>query len=259
MITVPPGPFTMGSDNHYPEERPAHEVHVDAFLISRAPVTVAEFALFVDATRWVTSAERTPTDFDVPAGSAVFTPPDHPVDLSDPSGWWSWVEGAQWRYPTGPGSSAVDDHPVVQVSYGDALAYCAWAEVSLPTEAQWERAAQGAVREQANTWDGLFPWDTTKVATTSPVGCYPPNPLGLVDAVGNVWEWTTDPWTHDHAPRCCGPAHDPLAPDVVLQVAKGGSFLCSADYCARYRPSARLAMAVDSSACHLGFRTMRSV
>ena len=256
MITVPAGTFTMGSDTHYPEERPTQQVHVDTFRISPAPVTVHEFAAFVAATGHLTSAERAPTDFDVPAGSAVFTPPDHPVDLSDPSAWWSWVAGAQWRHPTGPGSIAYDDHPVVQVSYGDALAYCAWAAQSLPTERQWELAAQGATPEQANTWEGAFPWEGKGLATTSPVGSYPPNPLGLLDVVGNVWEWTSDFWTHDHASRCCGPVTDPLAPEVVLHVAKGGSFLCSEQYCARYRPAARMAMAVDSASCHLGFRTV---
>ena len=256
MIAVAAGTFTMGSDIHYPEERPAHEVHLDAFAISTTPVTVAEFAAFVSATDYVTAAERPPTDFDVPAGSAVFTPPAHPVDLTDPSGWWSWVDGAQWRHPTGPRSMAIEDHPVVQVSYEDALAYCSWAAVCLPTEKQWEWAAQGASREQANTWVGAFPWQARGLGTTSAVGTYPPNPLGLVDAVGNVWEWTADLWTHDHAPRCCGPVHDPLAPNVVLRVAKGGSFLCSEDYCARYRPAARMAMAVDSASCHLGFRTV---
>lgn len=257
MIAVPAGPFIMGSDTHYPEERPAHVEHVEAFAISAGPVSVREFAAFVDATGYVTSAEIAPSDFDAPAGSAVFTPPDHPVDLSDPSAWWSWVAGACWRHPTGPSSDACDDHPVVQVSYADALSYCAWAGTGLPTETQWELAAQGAEFTSANIWSGAFPHAATGLATTSAISRYDPNPLGLFDAVGNVWEWTTTPWTHDHVPRCCGPVHDPLAPGVPLHVAKGGSFLCSEDYCARYRPAARLAMAVDSASCHLGFRTVR--
>ena len=248
MIRVPAGSFTMGSDRHYPEERPAHPVGVEAFEIAEAPVTVAQFAAFVDATGHVTAAERD-------GSAAVFTPPAHPVDLADPLQWWSLVAGAQWRHPAGPGSAAVPDHPVVQVALGDALAYCAWAGVRLPTEAEWERAAQGATREEANVWHGAFPWDARGLATTSPVGSWAPNPLGLVDAVGNVWEWTTTAWTRDHQPGCCSaPATDPLSPGVALQVAKGGSFLCSEDYCARYRPQARMAMAVDSPSCHLGFR-----
>lgn len=254
MISVPSGSFLMGSDHHYPEERPAHSEHVRAFAISRAPVSVAEFAAFVDATGYVTSAERQPTDFDAPAGSAVFTPPDYPVDLGDASQWWGWVAGACWRRPTGT-SDAQPDHPVVQVSHADALTFCDWSRTRLPTEAEWERAAQGATG--GNVWAGAFPYAAAGLATTSPIGSYPPSPLGLQDAVGNVWEWTATAWAHDHAPRCCEPVTDPLAPDVALQVAKGGSFLCSEDYCARYRPQARLAMAVDSAACHLGFRTAR--
>lgn len=253
MITVPSGSFTMGSDHHYPEERPAHQVQVAGFRISRAPVTVAEFAAFVGATGWVTTAEH-PLPA-VPAGGAVFTPPDHPVDLADPSQWWSRVPGAQWRHPFGPGSEAAGDHPVTQVSHADAVAYCAWAGAALPTEDQWELAAQGASRDDATVWQGSFPHAPDGPVGTSAVGSHRPNPLGLLDAVGNVWEWTSTPWTGSHAPRCCAPAEDPLAPGVALQVAKGGSFLCSEQYCARYRPQARTAMAVDSPACHLGFRT----
>lgn len=247
MILIPAGSFVMGSDHHYPEERPAHEVHVDAFAVSATPVSVAEFAAFVAVTGHVTSAEI------APAGSAVFTPPEHPVDLSDPSQWWSWVAGACWRQPTGPGSSAHPDHPVVQVSYADADAYCAWAGTRLPTEPQWERAAQGSV--PGNVWSGAFPYAAEGLASTSRIGAYPASPLGLHDALGNVWEWTTTPWTHDHAPRCCGPVTES---GVLLHVAKGGSFLCAEDYCARYRPAARLAMAVDTASCHLGFRTVRT-
>ncbi len=261
MIAVPAGTFTMGSDHDYPEERPAHEVQVDAFHIEETPVTVAQFAAFVDVTDWVTAAEREPAGFAVPAGSAVFTPPDHPVDLGDPSQWWSWVAGAQWRHPTGPSSTAEPDHPVVQVAFEDALAYCRWAGVTLPTEVQWEWAAQGSHRGEANVWEGAFPYAATGLATTSPVGTYPPNPSGLVDAVGNVWEWTLDLWSRDHTARprdhvspCCAPASEP--PGTVLRVAKGGSFLCSEDYCARYRPEARMAMAVDAATCHLGFRVV---
>lgn len=257
LVDVPGGSFTLGSDRHYPEERPAHEVRVEAFRIAVGPVTVAQFAVFVADTGWRTAAEREPTDFAVPAGSAVFTPPDHPVDLADATQWWSWVPGAQWRHPTGPASRAEPDHPVVQVAYADALAYCAWSGTALPSEAQWERAAQGSRHEDANTWTGAFPWDAQGPATTSAVGSFGSNPLGLLDMIGNTWEWTADPWTHDHAPRCCAPAVDPLAPGAALHVAKGGSYLCSADYCARYRPQARMAMAVDSPSCHLGFRVVQ--
>lgn len=238
----------MGSDHHYVEERPAHLVSVESFSIAPAPVTVAGFAAFVAATGHVTSAEKPPAP-GVPAGGAVFTPPDHPVDLSDPAGWWSWVPGASWRHPLGPGSVAVDDHPVVQVALADALAYCAWAGVRLPTEQEWEHAAQGAALP-GNVFAGTFPHDG--YGGTTPVGTFPPSPLGLLDAVGNVWEWTATPWTSSHAVPCCGPAGGD-----DLRVVKGGSFLCSADYCARYRPQARMSVDALLPMCHVGFRVCR--
>lgn len=244
MIPVAGGTFLMGSDRHYPEERPAHELTVEAFEVAATPVTVAEFGEFVAATGHVTTAERD-------GGAAVFAPPSHPVDLSDPLQWWSLVAGACWRSPGGPGTSAVEDHPVVQVSWSDVLAYCSFVRVRLPTEAEWELAAQGADRSQANVWHGAFPYDARGLATTSPVGLFAPNPQGLHDAVGNVWEWTSTSWTRDHQPTCCSA---PPPAGVPMQVAKGGSFLCSEDYCARFRPQARMAMAVDSPSCHLGFR-----
>jgi sulfatase modifying factor 1 len=246
-VAVPGGTFVMGSDHHYVEERPAHPVAVEPFAIAAAPVTVAEFEAFVVATGHVTACEVTPLS-GVPAGGGVFTPPDHPVDLSDPSGWWSWVAGTSWRHPLGPGSVAVDDHPVVQVSLADAEAYCAWAGVRLPTETEWEWAAAGASLP-ANVWSGDFPH--AGVGATAPVGSFPPSPRGLVDAVGNVWEWTTSAWTSSHT-ACCGSAGG-----EDLRVVKGGSFLCSPDYCARYRPQARMAMDALSTTCHLGFRTAR--
>jgi sulfatase modifying factor 1 len=246
VIALPGGAFTMGSDHDYPEERPAHRVTVRPFAISATPVSVAEFAAFVLATGHVTTAERD-------GSSAVFTPPAHPVDLADPLQWWSLVPGASWRHPDGA-AAAREDHPVVQVSYADALAYCAWTGTRLPAESEWEHAAQGAHRGAANVWHGPFPHAPEGLATTSPVGSHPPNRQGLHDAVGNVWEWTATPWSRDHRPGCCAA---PAADGVPLQVAKGGSFLCSEQYCARYRPAARTAMAVDSPACHLGFRTAR--
>lgn len=287
MVWVPAGTFTMGSDHHYPEEAPAHPVAMDGFWIDRAPVTNAEFTRFVEATGYRTTAEQGRP----PLGGAVFHQPDRPVPMDDPSAWWRLERGADWRHPRGPGSSidGREDHPVVQVSLDDARAYAAWAGKSVPTEAQWEHAARyGAAGEfawgdepvgdppRANVWRGRFPWLHEKDAPpgTTPVGRFPATGLGLVDVAGNVWEWTADHYRPTHASvlpglapaasPCCGtprnptgprtPSSDPRAPGVPLHVVKGGSFLCSDDYCFRYRPPARQPQAADSCTCHLGFR-----
>lgn len=248
MIRVPAGTFVMGSDHDYPEERPAQTTSVGAFSIAEAPTTVAQFAAFVEATGWVTLAEQPPEGFAAAAGSAVFRPTAGPVDLADPLQWWTWVDGACWQRPDGV-QDALPEHPVVQVARVDALAYCAWAGVRLPTEVEWEWAAQGSV--VGNVWEGEFPW-SGGFGTTA-VGAYDPNPLGLVDCLGNVWELTFDDWTHSHEATCCAP------PSVgALGLAKGGSYLCAPSYCRRYRPAARMAMALDSPACHLGFRVALS-
>lgn len=265
MAWVPGAAFTMGSDQHEPEERPARRVQVDGLYVDVHQVTNRAFAAFVAATGHQTTAERAPAAIDHPevpperlvAGSAVFTMPDGSVDLADPSRWWSYLPDASWHRPGGPGSAIDDrlDHPVVHVSMVDAEAYAAWAGKALPTEAEWERAARGGVDTPypwgderapggalANVWEGRFPWDHQRPRPpgTEPVGSHPPNRYGLYDVVGNVWEWTTTPF---------GPPPS--------RAIKGGSYLCSVDYCARDRPSARLAMTPDSSACHLGFRCVR--
>lgn len=241
MITVPGGTFVMGSDRHYPEERPAHHVDVEAFALAAAPVTVEEFAGFVAATGHVTTAEAD-------GNALVFTPPRGPVPLGDPLQWWSLVAGATWRTPEGR-REGLAEHPVVQVSLADALAYCSWKGVRLPTEAEWELAAADA--SVGNVWLGEFPWHATGLGTTSPVGAFGSRG-GFSDQLGNVWEWTATAWTHDHQPDCCS-----VPGTGDQQVAKGGSYLCAPEYCARYRPEARMAMAVDSPACHLGFRVAR--
>ena len=264
LVEVPGGRFVMGSDRHYPEERPAHEVDVAGFSLMAAPVTNDEFAAFVTATGYVTLAERPPDPARYPGvpaerlvpGSAVFTPPEHPVDLADTLQWWAYVPGASWRDHAGKG-----DHPVVHVALADAEAYAAWVGMRLPTEVEWERAAADASVESANVWEGEFPWRSTRPGGggTTAVGTYAANPFGLLDMVGNVWEWTATPWAAHLAPPsspCCG-ATDPAAPSIPLHVAKGGSFLCAPEYCARYRPAARMAMAVDSGASNLGFRCAR--
>ncbi|MCX5581729.1 formylglycine-generating enzyme family protein [Kaistia terrae] len=234
MVHIPGGTFRMGSDDHYPEEKPPHRVTVDGFFIDPTPVTNAQFRAFVEATGHVTFAEIAPDPKDYPgalphmlkAGSLVFTPPSHPVDTRDWSQWWAFRFRANWRRPAGPGSSikGLDDHPVVHVAYSDAEAYARWACKGLPTEAEWEFAARGGLdgaeyawgdefnpggREMANTWQGQFPSEnlmTDGYLRTSPVGAYPPNGYGLYDMIGNVWEWTSDWWSTRHpadVPKAC--------------------------------------------------------
>lgn len=237
MIFVPGGEFLMGSDRHYPEEKPAHRVRVDGFWIDDHPVTNRAFARFVEDTGYVTFAEIAPDPKDYPGilpemlkpGSMVFTPPSHPVDLANYANWWAFVIGADWRHPYGPHSSlaGIEDHPAVHISYQDAEAYAAWAGKALPTEAEWEYAARGGLdgkdyawgdelvpggRYMANTWQGQFPWQNTEAdgyTRTSPVGTYPANGYGLHDMIGNVWEWTTDWYASQHAAQktCCVPTN----------------------------------------------------
>lgn len=286
MTAVPAGHFVMGSDDHYPEEQPAHRREVDAFAIDSLPVTNARFAAFVAATGHRTLAETPVDPADYPGAPAhmlapsslVFTPPPGPVPLNDAGQWWRIVPGADWRHPLGPGSSIVglDDHPVVHVGFADALAYARWAGKTLPSEAQWEYAARAGStteyawgdvlepqgRHMANLWQGAFPYRNSLgdgYERTSPVGHYPANAWGLSDMIGNVWEWTLDTYQRDHAgplaKSCCGMAARPSA--NIFKVLKGGSHLCTADYCSRYRPPARLPQATDTSASHIGFRCCR--
>jgi sulfatase modifying factor 1 len=298
MALVPGGTFLMGSEDFYPEERPVHRVTVDAFWMDRHPVTVAEFRRFVKATGYVTLAERAPDAADYPGadpanlvpGALVFHATRGPVDLGDVANWWSWVHGARWDRPEGPGSDTYTRarHPVVHIAPEDAEAYAAWAGKALPTEAEWERAARGGLegatyawgddlapagRHLANFWQGEFPWQNHLLdgfAGTSPVGSFPPNGFGLHDMTGNVWEWTADYFTPRHpdeaAKSCCVPQNPRVsAPEgsfaagrpgehIPRRVVKGGSHLCAANYCLRYRPAARQAEAVDTSTSHIGFR-----
>lgn len=290
LVELPGGDFLMGSDRHYPEEAPQHERHVEPFAIERHPVTNAQFAEFVAATGYVTVAEREldPAEFpgadpaELVPGSLVFTPTDGPVDLRDWRQWWRWVPGAQWRHPFGPDSGIDDrlDHPVVHVSFEDASAYAAWAGRRLPTEAEWEYAARGGLadaeyawgderepggRVMANTWQGAFPFRNEGWGGTSPVGSYPPNAFGLVDMIGNTWEWTADAFTPRHLPPGAASVDRGERLDLLggapssqaLHVTKGGSHLCAPEYCRRYRPAARSSQAEDSATTHLGFRCAR--
>jgi formylglycine-generating enzyme len=289
MVRVPGGTFRMGSDDFYPEERPAHDVDVDAFWIDQTPVTVAAFGKFVAATGYVTTAEQAPNANDYPGadpdllvpGSLVFRRTDGPVPLDDYRNWWSWVPGADWRHPEGPASAAGgrEQHPVTHVAYADALAYAEWAGKRLPTEAEWECAARGGLdgaiytwgndvtpdgHMMANTWQGEFPWQNLaldRYEGTSPVGAFPANGYGAFDMAGNVWEWTTSRYTAGHQARaaCCAPqGFQPAAGgQFPRHVIKGGSHLCAANYCLRYRPAARQGETVETSTCHLGFRCVR--
>jgi sulfatase modifying factor 1 len=301
LIWVPGAEFAMGSERFYPDERPVRRVAVDGFWIDPHPVTNAEFAAFVEATGFVTEAERAPDPAlypgarpeDLVPGALVFRMTPGPVHLGDFTQWWQWTPGADWRHPAGPESSidALANHPVVQVSYGDAAAYCEWAGLELPTEAEWEYAARGGLdgaefswgdhdpqetEPLANTWQGRFPFENTEVdgwTRTSPVGAYPPNGHGLYDATGNVWEWTGDWYSalraDPDAPSCCAPSNprggseqgslDPAQPATPIprKVVKGGSHLCTPQYCYRYRPAARQPQMIDTAMSHLGFRCIR--
>ncbi|MEM9800399.1 MAG: formylglycine-generating enzyme family protein [Planctomycetota bacterium] len=308
MVWVPPGEFTMGwdgDDGRY-DEQPSHAVRVEGFWIDETEVTNAQFRAFVDATGYVTTAEVAPKWEDLAEqlppgtpppppetlvpGALVFTPTDGPVDLRDFFQWWRWVPGADWRHPEGPESSieGKDDHPVVQVSWFDAVAYAKWAGKRLPTEAEWERAARFGQdgkpfawgdelvpegRHMANIWQGKFPFlneETDGFPRSAPVGSFPPNELDLFDMSGNVWEWTSDQFRPDtYRRRVAGlekgaVVKDPQGPDSTAdprnpeasdsRVQKGGSFLCHASYCSSYRPSAKMATPPDSGMNHLGFR-----
>jgi sulfatase modifying factor 1 len=298
MVFVPRGTFRMGSDHHYPEEAPAHLVTVNDFWIDRAPITNREFRKFINATGYVTFAESAPDPRNYPgalphmikAGSLVFAPPKHSVDLQDWSQWWIFKFGANWRRPYGPRSSisGMDDHPVVHVANRDAEAYAQWAGKELPSEAEWEFAARGGLdgaefawgheftpdgKQMANTWQGAFPHQNLRsdgFERTSPVTAFSPNGYGLYDMIGNVWEWTADWYSPQHradaVKTCCIPqnprggveneSYDRGVPEskIPRKVLKGGSHLCAPNYCRRYRPAARHAQPIDTSACHVGFR-----
>jgi formylglycine-generating enzyme required for sulfatase activity len=262
----------MGSD---PEDRIVErDVTVPDFTIDRFAVTNAQFAAFVNATGYVTDAEKAPDPADFPdiprdrlvAGSAVFASPVHKPDMSDETNWWRFVAGADWRHPQGPDSNidGKDGYPVVHVSYRDALAYVHWRGRDLPSEEQFEFAARSGLdakvyawgdelhpsgRQMANTWQGEFPsrnTDEDGFVGLAPDGCFPANGYGLFDMVGNVWEWTATPAV-DQEPR---------AKSRKSHIIKGGSFLCSSDFCRRFRPAAHQTQENNFSSIHLGFRTV---
>ena len=253
MVWLPGGQFTMGSDTHYPEERPAHRVRVDGFFADTRAVSNREFARFVADTGYVTIAERylNPANYpgaasaDLVPGALVFRRTKGSVPLDDYRRWWEFVPGAHWRRPEGPDSSidGREDHPVVQVAYADVLAYARWAGKALPTEAQWEYAARGGLEGaeyawgeefmpdgevMANTWHGRFPWENLApagVVGTMPGGSFPANGYGLYDVCGNVWEWTRDWYAAHAAEPGAGHAAEPAAccaPVAVRENPRGG-------------------------------------
>jgi sulfatase modifying factor 1 len=293
MVWIPGGTYWMGADDpSRVDAKPVHEVTVDGFWMDRIEVTNRQFARFVKATGYVTVAERKPDAKDFPdappeklvPGSLVFTPPAGEVSFDDPLVWWRYVPGANWRHPEGPESTieGKDDYPVVQVCWDDAVAYAHWAGKRLPTEAEWEYAARGGkARElfvwgdelkpegqwRANIWQGRFPSRNTAedgYPRTAPVANFPPNGFGLFDMAGNVWEWCTD-WyrpgydvTQKRNPQGPTSSFDPEEPGVRKRVQRGGSFLCTDEYCTSYRPGARGKGSTDSAASHVGFRCVLS-
>lgn len=277
---------------------PIHRVQVDGFWMDATEVTNAQFAAFVKATGYVTVAETAPSKEEFPnvppenllAGSVVFTPPPGPVPLTDHIQWWRYVPGANWRHPEGPGSDLKgrENFPVVHIAYPDAVAYARWAGKRLPTEAEWEFADRGGLTGKlyawgdefqpggkfaANTWQGRFPVRDTGedgFAGPAPVRSFPPNGYGLYDTAGNVWEWTSDWYRADtHATRAAagtvarnpsGPnsPHDPSEPGVKKRVHKGGSYLCTDQYCSRYMAGTRGKGEELTATNHLGFRCVKS-
>jgi len=264
MVLIPGGEFIPGNEHGYPEEQPSGSTRVEAFWMDRTEVTNAQFAAFVEATGYVTEAERE-------GAGVVFQAPEGPVQEGS---WWHFVEGASWRHPDGPDSSieGLDHHPVVQITHADAQAYARWLGHELPSEAQWEYAAraggEGEKLERqplaedgsptANFWQGSFPYMNTSEdghVSRAPVGCYPANGYGLYDMIGNVWEWTRDWYTNRPQPE--GTDHWEASPRPgAARVIKGGSFLCADNYCRRYRSTSRHPQEVDLPTAHIGFRTI---
>jgi sulfatase modifying factor 1 len=306
MVWIQGGDFTMGTDTDSqarPDESPAHKVHVDGFWMDVTEVTNAQFVAFVKATGFITEAEKKPDwnelkkqlppdtpkppDSFFVAGSLVFNPPNHPVPLNNVGQWWSWVPGADWKHPLGPGSSIEgrENYPVIHVSWDDAVAYCKWAGKRLPSEAEWEFAARGGYSDKkypwgddthyskhANTWDGHFPDVNSKedgYELLAPVKSFAPNGYGLYDMAGNVWEWCSDWYRSDYYQQLAkqkvsanppGPADsfDPEEPTVPKRVNRGGSFLCNDSYCSSYRVTARMKTSPDTGLEHCGFRGVMS-
>ena len=307
MVWVAGKTFTQGAKKGdkfaLPREQPAHEVTVDGFFMDITEVTNTQFKAFVDATNYITIAERPidwedmkkelpegtpkPADSILQPGSLIFNKNVNIVNnMGNYTQWWLWEIGANWKHPEGPKSNlkGKDDYPVVHVAYEDALAYCKWANRRLPTEAEWESAAQGndtadiytwgndplQLNASANTWQGTFPVKNESVdgfELIAPTKSYAPNSIGLYDMLGNVWELTDDWFNEDHYrtldiskpiinPKGAEVSNNPNNPYQKEHIIKGGSFLCHASYCASFRISARMGHSLDSGSDHVGFRTV---
>jgi formylglycine-generating enzyme required for sulfatase activity len=285
-VDVSGGDFKFGDNRYYPNEGPVKVTRVADFNIDKTEVTNGQFKAFVDATDYVTAAERGLSDVDFPEilpefrvpGSMVFVAPD--LDKpSSPATWWQFVSGANWQNPKGPDSSIAgkEAHPVVQVTHADAIAYAQWLGRRLPTEAEWEYASRGGLEgasfswgeespnvgaSKANTWQGRFPYNNMNedgFVGSSPVGCFAANGLGLYDTTGNVWEWTDTAYGPDRKRDYGAEGYDPQQPGVTVKTLKGGSFLCSDNYCQRFRPAARQAQDTTLASSHIGFRTAADI
>ena len=307
MVLIPGGRFSMGGDDDqaWRDEYPKHMVVVDSFWMDVHEVTNAQFSAFVEATGYLTTAEKAvdweeikkelppgtpkPDASQLAPASLVFVPTDKPVSLIDVSQWWQWRQGANWRQPEGPGSSIVgkDNHPVVHVSWFDAVAYCDWVGKRLPTEAEWEYASRGGLTDavyawgnedlssgkpKANTWEGAFPYRNDKsdgFYFTAPVQSYQANNYGLYDVAGNVWEWCADLYHEDYYKTLAGKttynpqgpktSYDSNEPYALKRVSRGGSFLCHESYCSGYRNSMRMKTTPDTGSMHTGFRAVVSL
>lgn len=302
MVFISGGEFMAGAsgDEGRADEYPRRRVQVSGFWMDQTEVTNAQFSKFIKATGYITIAERVPdweemkkqlppgtpkpADSLLLPGSLVFTPPSLLVSLENPSHWWTWMPGANWKHPQGKGSNIVDkeNYPVVHISWFDAMAYCRWAGKRLPTEAEWEYAARGGLQNEiypwgnediekglpkANTWQGIFPAKNDKkdrYERLAPVRSFSPNPSGLYDMAGNVWEWCSDWYDAAYYSTAgsslirdpAGPtvAYDPAEPGLPKKVIRGGSFMCNASYCSGYRVSARMKSTPDTGLEHTGFR-----
>ena len=307
MVWIPGGEFSMGSDAASEalcglpgvtrDAVPIHRVYVDGFWMDKTDVTNAKFEEFVQATGYVTVAERAPTREEFPnappenlaAGSIVFTPTPRPVPLNDHYRWWRYQPGANWRHPLGPGSDlrGRENYPVVHIAYPDAVAFAKWAGKRLPTEAEWEFAARGGLagrtyawgnelkpggKWMANIYQGQFPvndWSADGFAGIAPVARFPPNGYGLYDLAGNVWQWCSDWYRSDYYAQLAdaggvarnpqGPdaPYDPAEPSEKKRVHRGGSFLCTDQYCTRYMVGTRGKGEVRTGSNHVGFRCVK--